>query len=105
MRNNRESRRIRFNSLFLYRVKIITRGQAELQLAKNGVIENVVDCSFESSDDATVAILAQVLCQDDIKRLPHYGNTVLAIFLFAIASKQTDVESKPLSEPCLENFA
>ena len=59
------------------------------------MIKNVVDCSLESSDDATVTIPARALCQDDIKRLSRYGNTVLAVFSFAIASEQTDVESKP----------
>src|SRR5262245_44251723 len=95
MRNNRESSTIRFNLFFPMSAKIITHGQAELQLVQNGVIENVVDCSFESSDDGTVTILDQAIFQYDIKRLSRYGNTVLAIFSFAIASEQTDVESKP----------
>jgi len=58
------------------------------------VIENVVDCSLESSDDATVTIPARALCQGDTKGLSRYGDTMLAIFSFAIARKQIDVESK-----------
>jgi len=48
-------------------------------LAQRGVINDVIDCSFESSDDATVTILAQPRCQDAMKRLALYGNAVLAI--------------------------
>jgi hypothetical protein len=75
--------------VFPMSTKIITHGQVELQLAQRGVINDVIDCSFESSDDATVTILAQAPCQDAIKRSSRCGNTVLAIFLFAIATKET----------------
>src|SRR5215831_10906262 len=42
------------------------------------MIKNVVDCSLESSDDATVTIPAQALCQGDTKGLSRYGNTMLS---------------------------
>lgn len=58
------------------------------------MIKNVVDCSFESSDDATVTILAQPLCQDAMKRLARYRKCCACYALFAIASKAMHVESK-----------
>jgi hypothetical protein len=85
--------------------KIITHGRVELQSAQLEVIEDIVDCSLESSDDAAVTIRARALCQEAMKRLSLYGSAVPAILSLLSLAKRPTSNLNGLSEKCLVNFA
>jgi hypothetical protein len=68
------------------------------------VIRGVIDCSFESSDDATVNTVARPVCQDNIKTLVSAAGTQSSRMMRSLLPAQgpmgrTEVPEVPLNHP------